>query len=223
MGRSIQGLIFDMDNTLLHSRIDFAAMKRDVYDLLLQAKALSDPLDLTEHSTSTMIAEAKRQGLSERLEQQVWELCAQHELKGMEGAGLEPGAADMLSRLDAGLVLTIVTNNAYNAAMRALEDTGILDCFHLVIAREQMSALKPSPSGFQRVLEHYSHIAPECWLSIGDSWIDGRASMLAGVPFVSYRTPVEALDRYGIVPIGRIEALAEMPNYLNSYGEDCAT
>jgi phosphoglycolate phosphatase len=214
MNSAVQGLIFDMDNTLLRSRIDFASMKRDVYHLLLHSQALPESIQLQEHTTSTLVAEAKRRGMTGHLEQQVWEVAARYELQGMEGAGLEPGAAELLAQLKSELVLVVVTNNAYRAALRALEETGILKLFDMVVAREQMSELKPSPSGFLRVIEQYPHIPSECWISIGDSWIDGRASMLAGIPFLGYRTKQEELSRFKVISIGRLEKLLDVRSYL---------
>ncbi|AEI41215.1 HAD family hydrolase [Paenibacillus mucilaginosus] len=205
----VRGIIFDMDNTLLSSRIDFAAMKGDVYKALLELGGLPEPVVLEEHTTATLIGLAKERGLADGPLTAIWTLVAEHELRGMEGAGLEPGAAEMLKRLHGRLPLTVVTNNAEPAAAAALEQTGIARYIDLLVGREGMDALKPSPSGFLSVLGRYPGIPAAEWVSLGDSWIDGKAAMGAGVPFVSYGSPAGAMEARGVRTAGRILQLDE--------------
>lgn len=60
--------------------------------------------------------------------------------------------------------------------------------------------MKPAPDGYLAVLGRYPDIPPDRWLSIGDSWIDGKAAIEAGVSFVAYRSDAEAMRRNGVNP-----------------------
>jgi phosphoglycolate phosphatase len=211
----IRGILFDMDNTLLQSRIDFAAMKRDIYELLREQGLVPPSLPLQEHTTSTLLGYAKQQGMSAAQEEAAMALATRHELIGMEGAGLEPGAAELLERLHGRCRLAIVTNNAEAAAREALRNTEIIDYFDVIAGREQMTALKPSPSGCEYVLSRYPDLPPAAWLSVGDSWIDGKASALAGIPFLSYKTPTESMIERGVQPVARLDHLSELARYLS--------
>ncbi|WP_426453382.1 HAD family hydrolase [Paenibacillus sp. S-38] len=212
----VRGIIFDMDNTLLSSRIDFAAMKAEVHRALLDFGGLPDGLPLEQHTTATLIGLAKERGLGAGPLSEVWTLVAEHELRGMEGAGLEPGAETMLKRLHGRLPLAVVTNNAEPAAAAALELTGISGYLDLLVGREGMEALKPSPAGCLAVLAKYPGLPAADWVSLGDSWIDGRAAMDAGIPFVSYRSPEGVMAARGVRPAGEIMHLDEWIPWLES-------
>ncbi|MDQ1910432.1 HAD family hydrolase [Paenibacillus sp. GD4] len=214
IGGTVQGIIFDMDNTLLQSRIDFPSMKKETYEYLLEQRLLQEPFPLEEHTCATLIEHAKRQGAEEEQVRRIMDIATKHELEGMADAGLEPGVVELLEMLQGRYLLAIVTNNAYPAAVRALEATSIAHCFDLIVGREQMTALKPSPSGYELVLSRFGKVPPKAWLSVGDSWIDGKGSETAGIRFVSYRTSMETMRKRGVQPVGCIEDLGQLINYL---------
>lgn len=210
----IQGIIFDMDNTLLQSRIDFAAMKADIFCYLHTSGIVPADLPLSVHTCATLIEYGKQSGLSDEQERVVWEIAAKHELMGMEGAGLEPDVESLLQRLHQKYTLAIVTNNSIDAANEALHKTGIHGYFDLIVGREQMSALKPSPSGFHYVLKQFPQIAPDTWLSVGDSWIDGKASTEAGIRFICYQTNLEIMTERGVTALARIENIPDLIRFI---------
>ncbi|MEX1030674.1 MAG: HAD family hydrolase [Paenibacillaceae bacterium] len=134
----------------------------------------------------------------------------------MRGAGLEPGAKQLLESLHNKYVLVVITNNSVVAALEALKNTEIAAFFDLIIGREMMSALKPSPSGFHYVMNQFPAIKPDEWISIGDSWIDGKAAQDAGIPFISYRADDDKFRLRGIEPIARMSRLMQLHEYVES-------
>jgi phosphoglycolate phosphatase len=207
--------MFDMDNTLLQSRIDFAAMKREIATYLAGVGMLGDGYPLERHTSATLIEYARAAGVSDDVHRALLRIASDHEVRGMEGAGLEPGVMELLELLYKKYALVVVTNNALAAAHKALELTGVLGYFDLVVGREQMSALKPSPSGFQYALQRFRHLSPHDWISVGDSWIDGRAALDAGVPFVCYGKSREQMLDSGVEPLGCISRMTELTGYLD--------
>ncbi|MFC4100125.1 HAD family hydrolase [Paenibacillus xanthanilyticus] len=214
--RIIEGVLFDMDNTVLRSRIDFAAMKAAVADYLRAIGALPPHVDPREHTTATLLALAAAQGgLTPEGHEEAMCICTVHEKAGMHDADLEEGATELLEALrQRGLRLAIVTNNAREAAVEALERTGILTYFELVVGREQMISMKPHPSGYLVAKAHFADVPEQGWIAVGDSWIDGRAACEANVPFVHYGTSSEALDSRGIPYAGRIGQLLELLGFV---------
>jgi phosphoglycolate phosphatase len=210
----VRGIIFDMDNTLLKSRIDFTAMKLDIFHYLVQHKILPGSLPIEQHTTATIIEYAKGLQLTAKHECEVWAIASRHELAGMKDAGLEPGVHEFLNSVHDRFTLAVVTNNAFSAAKEALELTGIAHFFDLIAGREQMTSLKPSPSGFIHVLNRFVELPRDQWISVGDSWIDGKASNEAGVPFVCYQTDVSVMNSRNVRIIGRIRAIEEMNKYI---------
>lgn len=206
----VKGIVFDMDNTILRSRIDFPAMKRETYAFLVSKALLPDGYALSEHTTSTLIEEAARSSdMTEQLLRELWAIPTKHEVAGMRGADLEPGAREVLARLHGDYRIAIVTNNSVDAAEQALRGNGILAYFDLLIGRESVQAMKPSPDGHVRVLREYPFSADE-WLSVGDSWIDGKASIDAGIKFIAYRSDGDKLKQMNVKPYAAIDDLFEL-------------
>ena len=214
----IKGVIFDMDNTLLRSTIDFYSMKREVFEHLVHHNIISQEYPFDQHTTSTILEHAKQSGLSEALYTDLMKLVEKHELKGMEAAVLEPGAREVIESLYGRAALVVITNNSAAAAVKAMEAEGLRTFFDLIIGREQMTALKPSPSGFHYAMRHFPHISTGEWISIGDSWIDGKAAADAHIPFVSYNAKEEELTKRGIEPMGQVRRLTDFLNIVEAGG-----
>ncbi len=212
--RKCKGIIFDMDNTLLQSRIDFAAMKEDICRHLIGQGILTEQFPLHEHTSSTMLEYAKQAGMDRALYLTCLNIAAKHELRGMEGAGLENGVPELIESLYGKFVMVVVTNNSLSAALKALEVTGIKTYFNSIVGREQMEAMKPSPSGFTYALNQFRTMTADEWISVGDSWIDGKASAGAGIPFISYRTSMEAMMDKGVSPIAKIDHISEVKDWV---------
>ncbi|WP_177246016.1 HAD family hydrolase [Paenibacillus sp. BC26] len=210
-----RGIILDMDNTILRSRIDFKQIKNEVYTLLVRAGIIEADLPLHDFTASTLIEHARLSAkFTGETEQAVWTVVSELEQAGMKDAGLEPGVVELLKQLQQDFHLTILTNNSYTAAIQALRTTGIEMYFDHVIGREQAVTMKPSPQGILHILERYPHLSKEDWLSVGDAWIDGKAAMEAGIRFIAYQANQPELERRGIVPLGHIDELHQLLHYL---------
>ncbi|MFD2673077.1 HAD family hydrolase [Marinicrinis sediminis] len=212
----MKGIIFDMDNTLLRSRIDFEAMKMETYAFLVRHHRLPASLDLGMHTTSTLIAMAmEKEAMDDQLLQQLWEIPMKYEVAGMKEAELEPGIRDILIALKQRKIpLVVVTNNSIVAAKKALERNDIFTYFDNVIGRETVQALKPAPDAFLHVLNLYPDTQPDDWLSVGDAWIDGRASIDAGIPFLAYRGDAMKMKQMGVAPTGYLTEMKQLVNFL---------
>lgn len=215
MKKKMKGIIFDMDNTILSSNIDFKIMKQKTFQYLVAKHILPPEFDVTIHTTSTLVEEALKTGrMNEEMIREMWDIITEIEKSGMHNAKLEPGALALLNELRRTYEMVIVTNNSYEAAVLALSDNHILNHFAHVVGREQMGSLKPAPDGFLYVLNKYKEIPAEEWLSIGDSWIDGAASAEAGISFLSYQAELDMMNKKGVFPLAVIQDLRELPDYL---------
>ncbi|MFU1796555.1 HAD family hydrolase [Paenibacillus azoreducens] len=213
--KKIKGIIFDMDNTILRSRIDFESMKKETFRYLASQGILPADLDITNHTSSTIIAEATKTGLmTDQLIKEMWEIPKRFEVIGMKDADLESGVTELLKELHDRFCMVVVTNNSIEAAEVALRDNGILEYFDCVVGREMMKLMKPSPDGFLYVLNRYENILVEEWISVGDSWIDGKASTEAGVRFIAYQGDVELMNKMGVYPSAEITDIGELKRFI---------
>ena len=212
----IKGVIFDMDNTLIRSRIDFGAMKQETFEFLVSRALLSHPINLADHTTSTLIEEASQStSMTDALLAEIWEIPKKYEKMGMRNADLERGVNEVLECLRGKFTLVILTNNTVEAALAALEENGIRHYFDSVVGREMVKSVKPSPDGLYAIMDAYKHISAEEWISVGDSWIDGKASMNAGIKFVAYNGDARKMHAMGVSPVADIRDLRELRNHLN--------
>ncbi|MFK7695368.1 HAD family hydrolase [Paenibacillus sp. HJGM_3] len=210
-----KGIIFDMDNTILRSRIQFPAMKQDVFRLLLDYEAVAADFPIHNHTIATLLESTRGSGkLTGEQERAVWQRVAEWEREGMENAGLEPEALELLNALRDRFRLVILTNNAHQAALEALETTGTLAFFDTVVGREQMGVLKPSPAGIHYIRALFPALSAHEWLSVGDAWIDGSAAQQAGVDFIRYRSRDEEFFKRDIPSLGRLDSLLDLLRFL---------
>lgn len=192
-----------MDNTLLQSNINFKAMRADLVQLLVDSQ-LGEERDFEKEITPAQVIEKgkefERARLDVNIEALMWEIVVKHEEVGMEDVQLEEGVKEGISYLiERDYPLVVVTNNAYSSACLALQQTELYSCFDMIIGRDQMEALKPSPSGIHKVIKHFSNQVDH-WVMLGDSWIDGRAALDASVNFVSYKGNEEVMMENRVIP-----------------------
>jgi phosphoglycolate phosphatase len=208
---AVRGIIFDMDNTLLRSKIDFQAMKNELSRYFSSLGLLPEHVLLEKYTASTLMEEANRTNrMTDQQKAEMWEICKRHEQIGMKGAMLEPGVAELLETLYGKYVLTVVTNNSLDAAESALRENGVASYFDCVVGRELMKSLKPSPDGVHYILNRYPHISASGWIAVGDSWIDGKAAAEAGVKFISYRGDLKTMNKNGVYPIANLKAIGDL-------------
>ncbi len=186
-------LIFDFDNTLIDSQIDFTALRAALIDLLEAAGAL--PAARAELMRRPILELVEcGDAVSPDLARAMWAAIETHEAAGLERAAAMPHAHDVLAALAArGYRLALLTNNARPATARILGVLGLAPLLHMVVTRDDVPRLKPDPGGIQLILARLGPVRTA--YLIGDSWIDGYAAAAAGIRFVGFgprRAEVEA-------------------------------
>jgi phosphoglycolate phosphatase len=196
-------LIFDMDNTILRSRIDFAVMHREVAELLtfrglghyIQRSVAKSILDFT-----------RSPDYNAELEQAIWSKVAEIEAVGLDQAELEPGIMAAFAELSGFAELTVLSNNADAAIGDNLTRLGLAPYLSLIAGRDSAPYVKPAPDGVLFVMEHYSAVSRQNTLMIGDAMIDAQASAAAGIGFVAYNgSREEDWQRLGIQPLLQLQ------------------
>jgi phosphoglycolate phosphatase len=208
-------IVFDLDNTVVHSRIDFAGIRRDLGALLLESRVVDEPIVTQGPKRKSIgqiieLAEAHDQLVGGQLADRMWEIVVDYELEGMRVATVEPDAGPTLAALRArGHALGILTNNARASALEALEKFDLLDHLDLVLGREDVPAMKPSPSGLVIARDRLDGALGGLWM-VGDSYLDGLAASGAECPFVAFRPRPGDLEERGIAPVAVIRDLREV-------------
>jgi phosphoglycolate phosphatase len=208
-------VVFDLDNTLVHSQIDFPAMRAAVISLLRERdlNGASDD-ELRRLSVGEIIALGA--GQSAEFETQAWQRVLEFEREGMLKATVESDAADTLGVLQsAQFHLAILTNNARQATRDALEKFALDSYFDLILTRDEV-AMKPRPDG---LLQAQEILEVERIVLVGDSWLDGAAANRAGVPFLAFRPAPGAFTHHKVDVWQTAQNLCEVPEILNVVGD----
>lgn len=210
-------MIFDLDNTLVHSRIDFAGIRQVIISRLLavgalaappadpRAKAIPEWLDLALDFDPALAAE-------------LWTVVDRYEREGMIEGTVEPDARQTLDALRrAGQRVAVLTNNSLASAEAALERFDLRGPLELVLARELVPALKPSGLG---VYQAHVALGGGPTVFVGDAAIDGLAAQRAQIDarFVAFRANTADLAARGVKPWASVKTLGEVPPLLAATG-----
>lgn len=198
----IKAIIFDFDNTLVKSHIDFPSMK-----ISMAQHAKKHGLDFGEEkeiphkfTAGNIIDKVKEYDNQNRtnLASQLWILVEEFERKGMEDLTIDNDVFSLLETLqDQGIILCLLTNNAKKPTLEVLQLYGMQKYFQIIIAREDVSLMKPDIEGIDLILEKL-HLNPDQAILVGDSWVDGKAANNANVRFVLFRDEKLDQKKYGI-------------------------
>lgn len=167
-----KGLVFDLDGTLVDSKLDFDQLRND--------------LGL---SPQEPILEAVQEW---PLEKQRWahQIIDNHELAGAQCSVIYPGVAELLQTLAKKQVPSAVfTRNSRRATEITLDKHNLR--FSHVITRNDAPA-KPDPTGLLQIAKHFQ-LVPRDILYVGDYLYDLKAGLAAQIPTALYlsQTPVD--------------------------------
>lgn len=154
----IRAVVFDLDNTIVKSNLDFAAIKREIG---------MPPVPILEYMAT----------VSETEQARIHEILDRHERKAAEECHLNEGARELLDYLRSrGIPATLLTRNSRRSADTACRRHGVH--FDVIVARED-SAPKPSPEPV-RLTARKLGLEPRDLLVVGDYKYDIESGRAAG-------------------------------------------
>lgn len=207
-----KAIIFDMDNTLLRSKINFAQMRATAHRLLKEAGITAD----SRFPTSVMLQKAADDPrYTHALHTEIWAQINAIEAEGMEKAVLEPGVLPAMQRLSQNFTMMIFTNNLQKNVEGVLADFGLRPYFLQVAGRDKVKNLKPQPDGYLYLQSFCPGLSSNDFLAIGDASIDFEAAVACDMPFIAYNNSrQEDWSRFACQPLA----------FLHTWNEDaCET
>ena len=169
----IAGVIFDLDGTLVDSRLDFEAMRREME--LPSGQPILEAIDHLEP------AHAAR----------CHEVLFRHEREGVERATLLPGVSELLAILAArGVRTAIATRNSRVVTRATQQKLGL--SIELALTRDD-GPVKPDPWPVLHVCETWN-LSPAQVVVVGDYKFDVESGRAAGARTVLLTHPYEPQD-----------------------------
>lgn len=163
----LRGVVFDLDGTVVDSRLDFDRMREEI--------GIPGRQPVLEFVESQPEGEFKRR---------CREILLEHEFRGAREATLMPEMVGLLERLSAlNLRQGILTRNTRGPTQLTLERLGLAG-FSPVLTREDAPP-KPDPLGLLMICEEWG-VSPEEVIFVGDYRFDLLAGRRAGTKTVLY-------------------------------------
>lgn len=179
--RKLKVFIFDMDGTLVDSRLNF--------DLMREELGFPPGVPLLEH------IETLRGEKDEQTIQSYFDVIHRHELTGAHESVLMPGIMEFLSFLNESSIKTaVVTRNSREVTDVTFNKWQLK--FSQVLSRDCVENPKPHPEALLKVCENFG-VEPEEAVYMGDFLFDLEAAHNAGMKAILYApkhiTPEEEL------------------------------
>jgi len=186
----LKAVIFDLDGTLIDSKIDFRKMKRRNIRLL-EASGVEQGL-LTEEMLNydierRAVEDLRTKGVSEeeiqRIFQKVADIMNEIELEAVEDAQLLNGVAETLEKLKKiGFKIGIITRSCREYANKILKKFELERLIDAVAARDDVSKPKPDPE-HPRHLMKILGVKPSEAVLVGDHPMDALCAKNIGMRF----------------------------------------
>lgn len=218
---SVKAIIFDLDDTLIHSGINYYEVKTSVIRLLVEvgvdSSLISENMPNLEIIRAAM-EDLRRKGSSEieirRILSQVDSIMSRAEIASLGDARLREGSLEVLKSLkERGFKIGIITNGCRDYATKVIEMFSLSNYVDVLIARDDVVNQKPSPEPLLKALKILGFSAEEV-IFVGDHWIDALCAEGAGVKFILLRNKRWNFEGLRIKAIAVIEDLRDIMRLL---------
>lgn len=216
----IRTLMFDLDNTLIHSTIDFVKLKKKTiafYSALGVPNDSLSPTMKTYEITEKATAALTRKGLPAqevlKITQDASRLWNHVELENVGNTRAVTGARATLQTLkDRNVKVGVVTRSCREYALKALRAARLLEFVDVIVARDDCANHKPDPEPLVQGLKLLGSTEEET-VMVGDSMADFHCSENAKVRFIGFVTGTDNLNSLrrtrGVTLISRLRDLID--------------
>jgi phosphoglycolate phosphatase len=177
----VQALVFDLDGTLIDSKMDLV---NSVNATLRELKRAALPTDLVASYVGSGAPVLIRRALGgnpseEELHKALAYFLVHYEEHKLDHTRLYPGAAETLEQLK-DLPMSVLTNKPVKISVRILEGLGVAQYFRSIYGGNSFETKKPDPAGAKQILSEFN-IAPGEAAMVGDSEVDVQTARNAGM------------------------------------------
>ena len=176
----VRALIFDLDGTLIDSKLDLALAVNAALEELGRAPLPHETIfSYVGRGAPTLIAQALGDGASEEDCLRGLEFFIKYySVHKLDNTALYPGVRETLNALK-GMPMAVLTNKPVGASRGILQGLGLTGHFGFVYGGNSFERKKPDPMGVESILREFG-AAPSQTMFVGDSEIDVLTARNAG-------------------------------------------
>ena len=188
-----EAVVFDLDGTLIQSRIDYQEMRRRAVEILTAAGAPTEELGQSRRLWEILMSgERMLEGMGlppesrRRTIRRITEALNAVELEAVETVEQTPHAHQALEALRGlGMGIGVATRSCNAYATRSLEISGLARYVDVLLARDDVEYPKPDPRHLLQVVEALG-ASPKGVLYVGDTTTDMKTAEEAGIAFIGF-------------------------------------
>lgn len=198
----VRGIVFDLDDTLIHSTIDFGQMRRMTFTLFGLLGVPDYCLDHTKTITYNLnasfrfLSETGRESDATMLRIEAGKIMSEIEMLRVAGTSTIPGSERAIeSLLENGYSVSILTRGSRRYTDAALTAAGLARFFPNRVCRDDYpeEEAKPNPLSMSRAAGMMGLTKRQCLL-VGDHVVDLECARSAGSRFVGLDLGVDQLN-----------------------------
>ena len=226
--RKVKAVVFDLDDTLVESTVNFPKFKGLVIDRIVgygENRSEYSPNETVVAIINRFEAKMRKSGVPEKeIRRRLSELdriMDDVEMERVAETLAYEGALRLLKLLrENGIKVGVLTRGCESYARAALSNTNLFELVDAIECRNSDSKPKPNPEAYLKLVRELGVDKSET-VFVGDHPLDAQCAANAGVPFIAVRTgdvPDELLRKAGCVQIFR--DVGEMADWLFGPCED---
>lgn len=213
-------LIFDLDGTLIDSRLDLAHAVNATRAHMGRAPIANDLVySYVGNGAPVLMRRALPDATEQQLEKALAYFLQYYRDHMLDYTVLYPGVKEGLERLqEAGVKMAVLTNKPVRISQAIINGLGIGSHFFRVYGGNSFDFKKPNPIGIHELMAEAT-VAPDRTLMVGDSHVDVKTARNANVKVcgVTWGFQPESLKEHPP------DVLVDQMDQLTSYAVDGAT
>jgi phosphoglycolate phosphatase len=176
----VRALIFDLDGTLIDSKLDLALAVNAVLAEMGRGPLPHEQIfGYIGQGAPALIARALGKGATSQDCQRGLEFFIQYySLHKLDNTSLYPGVRETLAALT-GMPMAVLTNKPVGVSRGILQELGLAETFRIIYGGNSFERKKPDPMGVETILREFG-AAPAQVMFVGDSDIDVLTARNAG-------------------------------------------
>jgi len=211
----VRVLIFDLDGTLIDSKLDLANSINAMLEHMGRARLAHETIySFVGNGAPVLVRRALGEGATDQeAKDGLSFFLSYYRMHMLDNTVTYPGVREGLKLLEK-LPKAVLTNKPVRFSQAILGGLGLAPYFRFVYGGNSFERKKPDPMGVEVLLRELA-AGPREAMMVGDSEVDVRTARNAGIWAcgVSYGLGTEGLGVYP--PDLMLDSLAELPAYLN--------